>query len=76
MASSPRWKIYDATKTYRASTNDLAFAAAGIGLYGEGATIRDGHTRVCWTEGPDGIAFESYDTVANTCLTRATPTAR
>lgn len=73
MAGSPIWKLYDSQGRYQASAKEVEFLAAGIGFYGEGATIRNGHTMVVWTEGNacnrdepggDGIAYESYDRVA------------
>ncbi|MCY4108720.1 MAG: hypothetical protein OXG11_06805 [Chloroflexi bacterium] len=53
-----------------AATNEPEAAAAKIGLYGEGLTIRYGHAkkRTVWTEGADadGTAADSYDVVAFT----------
>jgi hypothetical protein len=70
MAASPRWKLYTASGEYEASAKNPETLAAAIGILGEGATIRDGHSKVVWTEGKenDGIAFESYDAVANKCF--------
>lgn len=64
MAGSPRFKVYDATGKYQASCKEIEAAAAVVSFYGEGATIKDGHTRVVWREGVDGDAGDSYDAVA------------
>ena len=68
MASSPRWKVYDKNGEYQASCKEVEAAAAIVGFYGEGATIRASHDKrhIVWTEGVDGWAIESYDTVAET----------
>lgn len=73
MAASPRYKLYSADGEYQASAKDPALLAACIGVLGEGATIRDGRSSrklVLWTEGLDGIGFESYDAVCEACLAR------
>jgi hypothetical protein len=66
MGASPRFKIFTADKEYIGSTKYVEDAAAVVALNGDGATIRDGHSKVVWTEGPsgDGSAAESYDAVA------------
>ncbi len=64
MAGTPRWKVYDKDNKYQASCKEPEAAGAVVALYGGGATIRDGHTKVVWTEGTDGWAGESYDAVA------------
>lgn len=67
MAKSPRWKVYDGQGNYLASCKEPEMAAAIIGGVGvEGWTIRHSHRKsdVVWTEGIDGRAGESYDTVA------------
>lgn len=66
MSKSPRWKVYDSEGDYEGSCKSIHCAAAVVALCGDGATIRDGHRRVVWTEGDngDGIAMESYDYVA------------
>ncbi len=65
--SSPRIKIFDAHGQYQASTHDHAAAGALMGLYGEGATVRLGHSKrdIIWTEGEDGDAYECYDLIAD-----------
>lgn len=71
MAASPSWKVYTVEGTYIASTVIPEYAAMILsGLDQDGATIRWGHRKVCWTEGKDGKANESYDVVAETCRVR------
>lgn len=72
MARAPRWKVYNAAGTYQAACKEPEAAAALMALYGDRATIRDGHGTVVWTEGKgfDGDAGESYDRVAETCYQR------
>jgi hypothetical protein len=70
---SPAFKVYDVTGTYQAACKEPEAAAALMAFYGglgPGATIRYQHGRVLWTEGVDGHAAESYDTVAATVYTR------
>lgn len=64
MASSPRWKVYDACKQYRAACHEIEAAAVLVSFYGDGSTIRSNHKRTVWTEGVDGTASDSYDAVA------------
>ncbi len=66
MASAPRWKVYTAENKYRGACVEVEGAAALVSLYGDGATIRDGHPRkqIVWTDGVDGSAGDSYDSVA------------
>lgn len=64
MAASPRWKVYDAGGEYQAACKRPEEAAAVVSFLGNGATIRDGHKRIVWIEGPDNRAHESYDAVA------------
>lgn len=75
MAASPRYKLFDALGTYQASAKSPELLAACIGLLGAGAKIKDGRDlkRVLWTEGEDGIGYESYDQVATTCYERQSP---
>jgi len=75
MAAAPRYKLYDPEGNYQASSKQPELLAACIGVLGEGSTIRDGRDlkRVLWTEGVDGIGFDSYDTVAETCYQRQNP---
>lgn len=70
MPGSPRFKVYDADGSYQGSTKEPEAAAPLVSFYGEGATIRDGHKTVVWTEGVDGNAAESYDQVAMLVLAR------
>lgn len=67
MAASPRWKVYDSEKRYQASCKEIEAAAALMGFYGDGATIRDNGAAtnlIVWTEGAEGQpASESYDHV-------------
>lgn len=72
MAASPRWKVYDAAGRYQAACHEVEAAAALMGLYGSGATIRDGHRAAAtvWTEGVDGAGADSYDRVARVAWER------
>ena len=72
MAASLRWKIYTRENQYIASCRYLATAAALMAFLGDGATIRDGHTKrhTVYTEGISGNAAESYDYVVEYVLGR------
>lgn len=70
MAASPRYKVYDSDGTYQAACKKVEAAAAVVALYGPGATIRLGHSKVVWNEGLDGEAGESYDEVVHTVVSR------
>jgi hypothetical protein len=73
MAQAPRWKVFDARGDYQAACKEIEAAAALMGLYGEGASIRLGHAKsnTVWIEGEeDQPAMESYDFVANTAFFR------
>jgi hypothetical protein len=70
MAGSPQWKLYTASGRYMASAKEPECLAACIGLYGHGATIRHGHSLICWTEGVDGYGFNSYDACSLKCQER------
>ena len=63
MASSPALKIYTAEGEYVGSAKDVIGAAVMVQVYGEGSTIRLGHSKkaIAWTQGTDGDATESYD---------------
>lgn len=63
---TPRIKVFDAQGQYQASAHDYAAAACLMGLYGEGATVRLGHSKkdVIWTEGKDGSAADNFDVLA------------
>ncbi len=63
MAASPRFKVYDSHGTYQGAVKEPEAAAALVSFYGDGATIRDGHTHIVWLEGTDGHAGDSYDVV-------------
>ena len=67
MAAAPRYKVFDADGVYQAACKEVEAAAALMGLYGDGATIRDGHSakHTVWFEGYDGEAGESYDAVVD-----------
>lgn len=74
MANTPRFKVYTADGRYVAALKYADDAGAIVSLYGDGATIRDGHSKraIVWTEGPDGDgdAGNSYDLVADVVYTR------
>ena len=76
MASSPRFKVYammygDTKPEYIGSVKYLTHAAMLVAGLGDGATIRDGHTTIIWTEGAEDFpAFESYDGLADIALQR------
>lgn len=63
---TPRIKVFDAAGQYQASTHDYAAAACLMGLYGDGATVRLGHSKrdVIWTEGQDGSVADNFDHLA------------
>lgn len=68
MGASPKWKVYREDNEYVASCHYPQDAAALVGNWGPGATIRLGHTKrnVVWTEGAEEIpAHESFDRVAD-----------
>ncbi len=64
MARSLRFKIYNPEGVYVASARWPEEAAVVVAFLGAGATIRNGHRELVWTEGQDGSAAESYDTTA------------
>lgn len=73
MASSPPWKVYDANGKYQAACKEVEAAAALIGFYGDGASIRLDHAKsaTVWLEGKEAQpAAESYDFVAQVVETR------
>lgn len=73
MANAPQWKVYDASGNYQAACKEIEAAAALIGFYGDGATIRFDHAKkaTVWTEGhEDRPAHESYDFVAEVAEAR------
>lgn len=72
MAGSPIWKVYDSSKKYQASLKEVEAAAALVSFYGNGATIRYGHSRVVWTEGSEAFpAGESFDLSSELAYKRA-----
>ena len=72
MASSPEWKVYDRHGTYQAAVKEPEAAAALVSWYGDGSTVRHGHSRVVWTEGRtnDGPAGMDYDGTATIIMAR------
>ena len=64
MGAAPRFKVYTAGGEYVAACKFPEDAAAICAAYGEGATIRDGHARVVFTNGAEADAGDSYDAVA------------
>lgn len=67
------FKVYTAgkEKSVVAACADPTDAAAVVGPYGTGATIRiRKNGKPLWTEGVDGFAGESYDTVGETVWSR------
>ena len=64
MASSPQFKVYDSEGVYRAACKDIYSAAVLVAFYGDGGTIRHGHSTrsIVWREGSEiQSAAESYD---------------
>lgn len=71
MAGSPKLKVYNPSGEYVASCKYGEDAAMIAGGYGEGATIRYGHSLIVWREGSETeMASESYDTCADTMAER------
>ena len=67
MAATPKYKVYNPSGAYVASCKHAEDAAAIVNLYGNGAQIRIGHSRVVWHEGHEKeTAGNSYDIVAQT----------
>lgn len=67
MSGSPKLKVYNQTGEYIGSLKYGEDAAALVAVYGDGATIRYGHSRahIVWNEGTESFpAGESYDGVA------------
>jgi hypothetical protein len=65
MSSSPKYKVYTHGQEYVASCKYLEDAACLCALYGNGTTVRVGHSTVIWREGAEEIpAGESYDRAA------------
>ena len=73
MANSPVWKLYDSDGQYQACAKDLIILKAGMCVLAarDGATIRHGHSFICWTDGVDSAEFgDSYDVVERVCYDR------
>ena len=72
MAQAPKYKVYDRFGGYVAAVKEIEAGAALMALYGDGSTIRLGHTKrnTLWTEGEDGQACESWDAVAKLAFER------
>lgn len=73
MASTPRFKVYDADNVYQAACKHPEEAAALVALLGPGSSIRDGHTKadIVWLEGEEASpAGDSYDLAAGTVWQR------
>lgn len=72
MAASPRFKVFDSSGVYQAACHEIEAASVVVTLYGEGATIRDGHAKkdTVWTEGLDGCASDNYDHTGETVRDR------
>jgi len=72
MAGATKWKIYDKAGTYQAACKEVEAAAVLVAFYGDGSTIRSGHSWIMWREGAEETpAAESYEEVARTVTTRA-----
>lgn len=66
MAASPVWKVYDASGKYQAACKEPEAAAALLGFYGVGASIRFDHRTLAFTA--DGVTeLNSFDAVADLC---------
>ena len=76
MAAAPRLKVYNPGGVYVAACKHIEDSAALVALYGDGATIRNGHraTDIVWAEGrEEQPAAESYSFVADIVLARLSP---
>ena len=75
MAASPRFKVYTECGEYIGCLKRLEDAAYLVGLYGHGATVRDGHSlkHAIWVQGTDGEAADSYDAAAEVMRARLSP---
>jgi len=73
MASSPALKVYDSNNNYVGSAKEVLGASVMVAVYGEGSTIRIGHSKksILWTQGTDGDATESYDSTGLKMAERA-----
>lgn len=71
MSGAPTYKVYTSGGSYIASTKLPEYAAmilAGIG--DAGATIRNGHHKIVFTDMVDADASNSYDLVAEIVYSR------
>jgi len=64
MAASPQFKVYIAGEYVGCAKHPIEAAAMLACRGAAGDTIRQGHSKVVWTEGVDGEAGDSYDAVA------------
>ena len=73
MAAAPALKIYTPEGEYVAAVKEVMGAAVLVAVYGEGSTVRMGHSKkmILWTQGVDGDAGESYDTTGEIMAQRA-----
>ena len=73
MAAAPALKIYTPEGEYIGAVKEVMGAAVLVAAYGEGSTIRMGHSKkmILWTQGVDGDAGESYDTAGDIMAQRA-----
>jgi hypothetical protein len=73
MAGAPAFKVYNSKNEYVAACKLPADAGALVAVYGNGTTIRLGHSKsaILWTEGKEKQpANESFDFVAETVRER------
>lgn len=73
MAASPKLKVFDKNGEYVGSLHHAEDAGAVVALYGDGASIRSGHSKKCtvWLEGSERQpAGESFDVVADVVARR------
>jgi hypothetical protein len=73
MAAAPALKVYTPEGEYIGAVKEVMGAAVLVGAYGEGSTVRMGHSKkmILWTQGVDGDAGESYDTAGEIMAQRA-----
>ena len=67
---TPQIKVFDANGQYQASCHDYAAAAVLASFYGDGATVRLGHSKkdTVWIEGQTGEAANDYDAVGEAII--------
>lgn len=69
-------KVYDRDSNYVSSCVSYHAAAALMAFYGDGAQVRNGHTRkrVIWSEGKEAISASGHlESVVNIMTARVTP---